>query len=253
MRRVVLLALVVFSTANVFAQQARMSWLRYYQVQPGKEADFLQFINGTSKAAFDQMVAEKKALRWGVAVPLTHNDEPWTHLVFVALADWSAADALVKSMEASDAAMARADQVKYAALKSSSVQPHSVRDVILRHVSTSDAPAPQAQPKYIGLETYVVKPGRAGDAVALFNEWMKPVFNATMAKGKFGPWGFSTQDSAGGYTHVAWYFMNDLGALDENESAMTAMEPAKLRGFDVRLRDLSEPEKHRSQILRIVQ
>jgi len=69
-----------------------------------------------------------------------------------------------------------------------------------------------------------------------------------------GPWGFSTQTNIlGGYTHMIWYFMSDLAALDELNAGNMAMDPMKLRGFDVRLRDLSESEKQRTQLLRVVQ
>jgi hypothetical protein len=87
--------------------------------------------------------------------------------------------------------------------------------------------------------------------VTLKDSW--PMFSGLAAQGKLGPWGFSTQDNTGGYTHMVWYFMSDLAATDQSDAAMMAMDPMKLRGFDVRLRDLSEPEKHRTQLLRIVQ
>jgi hypothetical protein len=74
------------------------------------------------------------------------------------------------------------------------------------------------------------------------------------AKGKLGPWGFSTQTNVlGSYTHMIWYFMSDLAALDELNAGNMALDPMKLRGFDVRLRDLSEAEKQRTQLLRVVQ
>jgi hypothetical protein len=255
MRRLVSLSLfcVLFATAALAQPQpAKITWLRFYQVAPGKEADFVRLLNDSSKAIFDRLTAEGKVIAWGVAVPLIHTDEPWTHVVYVGLQDWAAAEAMMKSLEAGDMNRSPADMKRMDDMAMSSITPGSVRDVILRHLSQSDTP-PSAKPKYIGVDYYTVRQGRNGDALALFNEWAKPMFSAAAAKGKLGPWGFSTQDNTAGYTHMVWYFMSDLTALDENDAAMMAMDPMKLRGFDVRLRDLSEPEKHHSQLLRIVQ
>ena len=254
MRRLVpLVLLFALCATSTFAQQPpKLTWLRFYQVAPGKDADFMRLLNDSSKAMFGKLVAEKKVVGWGVAVPLTHNDQPWTHVVYVGLADWAAAEALVKGVDSSDAQLSAADQKRMGELAMSSIKPGSVRDVILHHVVQADTP-PMAPPKYIGVDFYTVKQGRHGDAVALFNEWAKPMFTSVAAKGKFGPWGLSTQMNNGDYTHMVWYFMSDLAALDETDAAMKALDPMKLRGFDVRLRDLSEPEKQRTQLLRVIQ
>ena len=254
MRRLVPLVLLfaLCATATFAQQPPKLTWLRFYQVTPGKDADFMRLLNDSSKAMFDKLIAEKKVAGWGVAVPLTHNDEPWTHVVFVGLADWAAAEALVKGIEASDAQLSAAEMKRMGELAMSSIRPGSVRDIILHHIAQSDTP-PMAPPKYIGVDYYTIKQGRHGDAVALFNEWAKPMFTELASKGKFGPWGFSSQNYADGYTHMVWYFMSDLTALDETDAAMKALDPMKLRGFDVRLRDMSEPEKQRTQLLRVIQ
>ncbi|MFP5245905.1 MAG: hypothetical protein ACLGH0_04350 [Thermoanaerobaculia bacterium] len=64
----------------------------------------------------------------------------------------------------------------------------------------------------------------------------------------------STQEvtTDGSWTHMVWYFMSDLGALDAMMAAAMGLGPQAMRAFDVRLRDMSEPEKHRRQILRVV-
>jgi hypothetical protein len=242
MRRLVFLVSLLAVCASAFAQQApkppKITWLRFYQVQPGKDADFLKLI-GSSRPMLDKLTAAGKVAGWGVAVPLTHNDEPWTHVVFVGLADWSAAEAMVRGFEEGPD------------MGISAIVPGSVRDVILHHITQSEQP-PKAPPKYIGVDFYTVKQGRQGDAVALFNEWAKPMFTELAAKGNLGPWGFSMQSEMAGYTHMVWFFMSDLTAFDDNDVLMKSMDPMKLRGFDVRLRDMSEPEKHRTQLLRIV-
>lgn len=254
MRRLVpLVLLFAFCATATFAQQPpKLTWLRFYQVAPGKDADFMRLLNESTKPVFDKLSAEKKVVGWGVAVPLTHTEEPWTHVIYVGLADWAAADAMVKAIDAYDAQLPPAEMKRQGEIAMASIRAGSTRDVILHHIVQSETP-PMAPPKYIGADFYTVKQGRHGDAVALFNEWAKPMFTSLAPKGKLGPWGLSTQTSMPGYTHMVWYFMSDLGALDQSDAAMMALDPMKLRGFDVRLRDLSEPEKFRTQLLRVIQ
>ena len=225
MRRLVLLVSLLLLASSAFAQQARFTWLRFHGVPPGQDAQL--------RAMYDKAMAGQKVIGWGIAVPLTHTGQPWTHCVYVAFADWASADAFAKASESMTAFPVG-------------------QDVILNHLVQSEVP-PKAKPKYIGVDTYVVKQGRAGDAISLFKEWGVPSFTAAADKGRIGTWGFSMQSSVGDYTHMIWYFMSDLGALDDLTAATMAMEPMKLRGYEVRLRDLSEPEKYRTQLLRIVQ
>lgn len=256
MRRLVPVSLFLvslFVAAAAFAQpvQPQLTWLRYYQALPGKDMELTRLLVDGSKPIFDKLMAEKKIASWGLAVPITHNDEPWTHVFYITVNDWSGVEQLVQGVEASDAAMPKAEMERMDKAFLAAYRQEMTRDVILRHLSQSEAP-PMAMPKYIGVETYVIKQGRANDALGLFNEWAKPLFTGIGAKGKFGPWGFSTQEQTGAWTHMVWYFMSDLGALDQHDAAMMALDPVKLRGFDVRLRDMSEPEKHRMMILRLV-
>jgi len=203
MRRLVpLVLLFALCATSAFAQQPpKLTWLRFYQVAPGKDADFMRLLNDSSKAMFDKLIAEKKVAGWGVAVPLTHNDEPWTHVVYVGLADWAAAEALVKGVESSDAQLSAAEMKRMGELAMSSIKPGSVRDVILHHIAQSDTP-PMAPPKYIGVDYYTVKQGRHGDAVALFNEWAKPLFTGVAAKGKLGAVGLLHADQHPGRIHA---------------------------------------------------
>jgi hypothetical protein len=239
MRRVLAFVSLVILASAALAQDVptKITWIRYYEVERGREADFLRFVREAVSPVLQPMVASKAAVAWGVAVPLTRDDETWTHVVYVGLPDWSGVDRVATALEPAGA------------LASSVRRQH---DVVLRHLSQGGTQA--AMPKYINYETYVIKPGRTGEAVALYNEWAKPMFISPAVAAKVPIWGFSAQgvDSSEPWTHMTWEFLSDLTAIDTMDDAMDAMEPRKLQGFDVRLRDLSEPDKHRSQILRLI-
>ena len=260
MRRLVIVLVVLSLTVSALAQQAPaapgLTWIRYYEAQPGKEMELARLLSESSKATFDKLIADKKVAAWGIVVPMSHTSETWTHAAFVTVPDWAGFEALMTTMAAGDAKMTPADLKKLDDQFMAALKPNSYRDVVLRHVSQAPLPTapPTARPKYIGVDTYVIKPGRFEDATGLFNEWAKPLFSDIAAKGKFGPWGLSSQEmvTMPGWTHMVWYFMNDLTALDEANAGQMALGPMKLKGYDVRLRDMSEPDKHQGQILRIV-
>jgi len=257
MRRLVLGLLVLAITIPAFAQPApapaTLTWIRYYEAQPGKERELGQILVAASKPVFDQLIADRKVVAWGVVVPMSHTSETWTHAVFVTANDWAGYEALTSSSEAAMAKLSASERSTLEGQMMAAMKPHTLRDVVLRHLSQSPLPTtpPAARPKYIGIDTYVVKPGRYEDALGLFNEWAKPTFSSAS---KLGPWGFSMQEmvTTPGWTHMIWYFMTDLAAIDELNAATMALGATKLKGYDVRLRDFSEPDKHQGQILRIV-
>ena len=258
MRRFILaLAILCLATTAVAQQQPPgLTWIRYYEAQPGKEQMLGQLLVESTKATFQKLIADKKVAAYGVVVPLSHTSETWTHAAYVTVNDWTSYEAFLNGMMSAHMSMPAADMKKLEESFMGAMRPNSYRDVMLRHVSQAPLPTapPAAQAKYIGVDTYVIKQGRFEDATGLFNEWAKPVFSDVASKGKFGPWGLSTQEmvTMPGWTHMVWYFMTDLAAIDQLNAASMSLGAMKLKGYDVRLRDMSEPEKHQGQLLRII-
>jgi hypothetical protein len=254
MRRLVFVVLSLCVASAVTAQQPpKLTWVRYIQVNAGHEADFFR-MTMESNRVLDRLIAEKRVAAWGLAVPLTRNEEPWTHAVYITIPNWTALEETVAAVEAAHMGRAPEDAKRLDAIAAGAIRSGSIRDVILRHVVQSEAPM-TLKPKYLVIATHHIKPGREADAAALFTEWAKPVFLDAAAKGKLGAWGVSVQDGStltGGWTYMVWSFLSHLTALDEVDDAMTALGTTKVRGYDIRLRDMSEPEKRRSQILRVV-
>jgi hypothetical protein len=255
MRKILLGALVLLSAASALAQaapQAKLTWVRYYTVERGREADFYQYLRDYTKPMMERLIADRKILGWGAGFPITRNETPYTNVVWIALPDWNGAEAIGQAIEAMNASASPSDMQKMMRL-GSSIREGSIRDVVLRHAVQSDTP-PLSAPKYIIVDTYAIKPGRGADAVALFNEWAKPAYAADAVKSRVGPWGLSTQalpvDES--WTHMVWTFIADLGTMDAMDTTAMSIDPRKLQGYDVRLRDMSDVTKQRSQIIRIM-
>jgi hypothetical protein len=258
MRRVFVLVCLCFAALSVFAQAppvpAKMTWVRYYQVERGKDADFMRLVNEAFKPVLEDLRKNNKILDWGVAFPLTRNSDPWTHVLYIAMPDWSGAEALDQAIDKAQAAMTpamakRTDELAMAIRQD--------RDVILRHLVQSDA-MPTMKSKYIMVDTHKIKRGREGDALQLFNEWATPMFKDLTAKGHVDFWGFSSQGLAvgvtdtGEWTHMVWYFLHDLGALEAVIDINAKLEPRVMQGYWVRLGDMSDMSVRREQVWRIV-
>jgi hypothetical protein len=178
------------------------------------------------------MVASKAIAGWGVAVPVTHDRQPWTHIIYVAMPGWGSAERVAQALDAPKATV--------------------THDVVLRHLVQGGSQA--AMPQYIFVELYAIKPGRGSDALELFNEWPKTTFETAAVAAKTPMWGFSMQElqTSEPWTHMIWSFMTDLHARDLLIEANSAIDARRMMGFFVRLRDMAEVEKHRAYILKII-
>lgn len=241
MRRFAILACLCLAALSASAQTPappKMTWLRYYQVERGKDADFLFVVRERLRPALDELQKSRKILAWGVAEPLTANSDPWTHVLYIAMPDWSGAEALAKRTQGLSASVVAS------------------RDVILRHLVQSETP-PRATPKYIVADTHRIKAGREGDALQLFNEWAKPMFVDLAANGHVDLWGFSANGivvgiNDTGWTHMVWYFLHDLASVEAVIEINAKVEPRKIQGWWLRLGDMSEIDARREQVWRIV-
>ena len=255
MRRISILVCLVVASLGAFAQtavpQPKMTWVRYYQIARGKDADFMRLERETFKPLLDGLQKSGKIQQWGLAIPVTMNSEPWTHALYIAMPDWGGAEALDQAIDQAEGAMTPEAAKRMAEL---SMSIEREQDVILRHI-TQSATEPKAKPKYIVADVYKIKPGRDGDAAALFNEWAKPLFTDLAMKGKVDLWGLSSHGVPGAadWTHMVWYFLHDLGDMEAVLSADQSIEPRKLQGYAVRLQDMSEWGGSREQVWRIVE
>lgn len=254
MRRFLLLVCLCLASLSAFAQTApalpKMTWVRYYQVERGKNMEFMQLAREQFKPLLDALRKDGKITDWGLAIPITQIEEPWTHAIYIAMPDWSGAEAIDQAIDKAEAAMTPEMMKKQGTL---SMSIGGMRDVILRHIVQS-ATEPKAQPKYIIADVYKIKAGREADAVQLFNEWGKPLFTDLAAKGSVDMWGLSTHGVPGAaeWSHMVWYFLHDLGDMEKIIQANESMEPRKAQGYSVRLRDMSEWNGPREQVWRLM-
>lgn len=255
MRRLIIVLASLFVAVAAHAQIPKLTWLRYYTVVPGKDAEFLRMLRETQDGMLASLIAEKKVTNWGVAVPLSHNETTWTHLQYISVSDWSGIEAVMNKAQAMMASLSEADRNRVADLFVTGIAPNGVRDSVLRHTVRSEkVPPKDFKLRYLVINEHPIAPGREVDAVQLFNEWAKPIFVDLESKGRVGPWGQSRQDIViqDGWTFLVWYFLNDLGGLDDVTNSLMALPPQTLRSYWLRLSDMQEKKPYRGQILRVI-
>lgn len=228
MRRLSLALLLLFA-ATASAQLPKLTWVRHFKSEIRND----EFVR-VAREPLDKLLGEKKIVDWGVLTPMTLMGEDWSHAVFVSAADWAAFESVTSAFDASPL------------LRS------GIRDHVVRHVVQSQEPM-RNKPRFVVLNFHPVTRGRDSDAVALFNEWAKPVFLELQAKAKLGPWSLAVQDTVvdNKWTYVVTYFISDLSALDDVHAELVKMGLPRLGTFERRLREMSEDD-YVGQILRVV-
>lgn len=211
--------------------QPQLTWIRYFQLSPNSRTDLVK----TARVPFDKLTAAGTVKAWGIVEPVSRVGEPWSHAIYATVADWAAIDAVTAALDA-----AGPNRSEHA------------HDVVLRHVVQSATP-PIAKPKFLVVNLHPVNRGRHTDAVALFNEWAKPIFVKIAENGKLGPWGLSTQSIVidNQWTYMVWYFISDTSVLEDIHSALAGLGLTQLQTYERRLRAMSEDD-YIGQLLRVV-
>ncbi len=250
---VLLMATAAFAQMQPAPSPPQLTWVRFFNVDPAKSDDWVKYTKRTVGGVFDRLLNDGKLVSWGIATPFILTGQDWTHAVWITMQDWAAADQVVAAFEASQAKMSPAEREKD--MQMMRAEKSMPRDVVLRHLVQSMTPPVSTEtPKYIRISYYTVKPGRSDDAVNLFKEMAEQRYIDLAKGGAVWSWGFSTQDLIAdpSWTHMVWYFTNDLSRFDQVRASSMAMGPEAREALMARLNDLSEPAKQHSEVLRIV-
>ena len=255
-----LVCLVILSLAlPLYAQTPapalpQLTWIRFFSVEPGQEEQFVSYLRGAGGGAvFDRLINDGKLASWGIAVPMVMSGQDYTHAVWITMNNWATGDAVMQAFENANKAMSASDRQKDMKAYMSMVK-KTPYDVVIRHqVQSAVAPSPNYKLNYVRLSMSEVKPGRGADRVAMYREATVPLFTDLQTRGVIGPWGLSTQEvGSQDWTHMSWVFIDDLASLDElRDGAMATPESVRTeRG--ARLRDMIDPAKNSTEILRVV-
>jgi hypothetical protein len=245
---------------SVMAQDSRpVTWVNYMQAKPGHGGDLMQLVKKYNAPVMDGLVDDGTLVSWGVAVPMTHLGQTWTHMMWASVADWSGMEKLVRAMDEADKSRSEKESQEIEEAFQAAAVPEGHRDVVLRHVVLS-APEPGSggpAPGYLVLGFYTASPGEGDEIAELYEEVAGPVYDRLKAEGAVTAYGFAAQelDLDPAWSHVSWFFLNDLGGMDRRAKAFAEAQKersdAQEEMLEAWFEEVLEPAHH-DLLLRVV-
>lgn len=249
---VILILAILLAPALAMAQDAPkpITWVNYMQAKPGQDEALVELFKKRNGQMFDRLMADGILSSWGIAEPMTHRGQKWTHLVWATVQDWAHMDKLVNAMgeEAKSRSEKENQEIEAAFKAASDFSGH--RDVINRHVVFSAAASGGPAPGYLVLGFYKAAPGEADEITNVYETVAAPVYDKLQKDGAVAAYGFAAQelDLDPDWTHVSWFFLNDLSGMDARAKAFAASWEARSDAEEEMLEawfeKVLEPEHH---------
>jgi hypothetical protein len=244
-----LLVLGLSPLANAQEDPGPISWLSFETTKSGKSRDLIGATIKEDGPMYDELLANGTLTSWGIAIPITHT--PKDHMNYMLWANmdgWSRVGELEAGFMKLFASRTPEQMAAGQKLYQEAVEENSHHDWILRHKVYQQGEAP---PKYFRIGYYKATPGNESKITAVFKEHFQPVYQKLLDDGVITSFGLSVQElhGVGDWTHVGWYTMADLGAIDKVQAA-TANVLSKEDAAEVGA--MMDDSAHWDQVLLIV-
>ena len=254
MKRWISLAVLLMIAAAPFAtaeEPGPISWLSFETTKSGKSRDLIGATIKEDGPMYDELLANGTLSSWGIAIPINHT--PRDHMNFMLWATMSGWDN-VGDLEAGFMKLfASRTPEQMAALNKGyhdAVVEGSHHDWIIRHHVHQMGDGSQ-MPKYFRIGYYKATPGNGGKVTDFYQKYLQPVYQRLLDDGTITSFGLSTQElhGVGDWTHIGWYTMSKLGAIDTVQAAVDA---AFTEEMGAEIGPMMDPSAHWDQVLLIV-
>ncbi len=198
-------------------------WVNFLKAQPGQGEALTKMLIEQGGTGYDALVDSGAAVNWGIAMNVVHDGgDAATHVEWISFVGWQAVDQFMQGFMASRQAMSEEDMAAMAEAWKANVVAGSHSDMISRTVSIGGARS--GRPSYIHLGYHQAAPGKAGEAMELWNEFGVPTFDKLAADGAIMAYGLHIPEIHRGapWTHMSWYTTTNLAARDAVEKAFAA-------------------------------
>ena len=199
---------------------------------------------------YDELLANGTLSSWGIAIPITHRpDDSWNYMLWATMSDWGKVGGLQAGFEKNFSSRSPKDMAaNQKAYKEATVE-GSHHDWIVRHQVYQPGTG-EVRPRYFNTSYWKTTPGMEGKLTAFYEDHMQPVFEGLYTAGTISGYGIFTQEIHGDpeWTHVTWYSITDLAAIDAVsqalDAALTEEQLAEVFPF-------MEMDAHKDQVLLI--
>jgi hypothetical protein len=246
----VLVALGFVQLAAAQEDQGPISWFAL-DTTTGGARSLVELTLKDDGPMYDGLLADGTLLSWGIAIPINHRpDDSWNYMLWATMSDWGKVGGLQAGFENLFATRSPEDMAASQKAYKEATVDGAHHDWVVRH-HVHEVGAGEVRPRYFSTSYWKTKPGMEEKLTAFYRDSMQPVFEDLRTAGTIVSYGIFTQELHGDpeWTHVTWYAITSLAAIDTVGSALDAAlsEEQLAEVFPI-----MEMEVHRDQVLLIV-
>lgn len=242
-----------------------------YNVNPGKEEEFMTLVKTVGAPVRDKLMAEGVVLAWGLETPILRYPGGPTHLIWFSVANWSGVEKVLNGMEAQLQKLAAEESKRTESAHALKQKPApttaermrealdmtKTRDWVTRDILSNFGSQPPAGLLPMTRYNFVkVKPGKAADYRRAWEKYNKPVYDKLIADGALLAYGLAVEEvkTDGDFTHFIWMAGADMTAFDKIGPAFAAdrarRSEEERNSIAELFSSLTEPDMARSVVTR---
>lgn len=244
----VLLALAPLASAQ--EESGPISWFAL-DTTTGGARNLISLTLKDDAPMYDGLLADGTLMSWGIAIPINHRlDDSWNYMLWTTMSDWGKVGGLQAGFENQFATRSPEDMAASQEAYNEATVDGAHHDWIVRH-HVHEVGTGEVRPRYFSTSYWKTKPGMEEKLTSFYADHMQPVFEELRTAGTIVSYGIFTQELHGDpeWTHVTWYAITDLGAID---AVGSALEAALTEEQLAEVFPMMEMEAHRDQVLLIV-
>ena len=246
----VVVLLSVVSPASAQEEAGPISWFALDTTKGGSR-NLIGLTLEEDAPMYDGLLADGSLLSWGIAIPINHRpDDTWNYMLWTTMADWGKVGDLQAGFERMFATRSPEDMAASQKAHQEATVEGSHHDWIVRH-QVYQPGTRKIAPRYFNTSYWKTKPGAEEKLTAFYKDHMQPVFEKLRTAGTISGYGIFTQEIHGDpdWTHVTWYSISDLAAIDDVGPALdAALTEADL----AEVFTILEMDAHKDQVLMVV-
>ena len=246
----VLLLLGLVPLASAQEEAGPITWFALDTTKGGSR-NLIELTVKDDGPMYDGLLASGSLLSWGIAIPINHRpDDTWNYMLWTTMADWGKIGDLQAGFENSFAARSPKDMAASQKAYEEATIGGAHHDWIVRHQVYQPGTG-EVRPRYFNTSFWKTKPGTEEKLTAFYKDRMQPVFEGLRTAGTISGYGIFTQEIHGDpeWTHVTWYAISDLAAID---AVGPALDAALTEADLAEIFPIMEMEAHKDQVLMVV-
>jgi hypothetical protein len=216
-----LLVLGLATLATAQQGPGPITWLSFETTKSGTSRDLIGASIEKDGPMYDELLANGTLTSWGIAIPITHTPrDHMNYMLWATMDGWSRVGELEAGFMKLFASRTPEQMAEGQKLYQESVEEDSHHDWIIRHEVYRQGSL-EVPPKYFRIGYFKATPGNEGKISAAYKEHFQPIYQQLLDDGVITGFGLSVQElhGVGDWTHIGWYTMADLGAIDTVQAA----------------------------------